>query len=173
MSGGYFDYLNVHEWAEHTVTKRLPFLEEDRRNRFIYDGLAEYAACVHAGLRPKAPDSLIRLRGDGITRVNLLKKFLAMRGQMDQPMDDALREQGYAPGYALSFAFWYGLCERHGESVVREFLSLAAQSEKRETKSLVRILERVTGERDIWTRLKRADVLEGIELLKRLAENET
>ena len=82
--------------------------------------------------------------------------------EFEKPM----RRHGFPAGYGLSFVFWHELCEEHGSDVPLRFLRRLQSEEGRDTKAAVAALEEITGEKDIWMRLKQADVDRAIEVIK-------
>jgi len=171
IAGGRFAKVNIHEWTENTIDHHLQLHRADRRNRFICDGLAEYAAFRHAGIGKNYAAALEALHKTNIRSVNLFKKFRSVRVRDPWGLsgfDQALEDRGFPAGYPLSFAFWHQLCEEQGHDLPLRFLRLLRQKQKRDVGAAIGILEDMTHSSDIRKRLKSADVHKAIETIGRL-----
>lgn len=191
IHNGIFARVNAHEWTEYTLETNLHLREADVRNRFIHDGLSEYVAFRCSGLHEEAHEwaleRLEKLRSKGVNVVNLLKQFRSLyfdvyqfgflyfvRGELRPywSYQEISRARGFPPGYPLSFVFWYNLCEEYGPGLPAEFLRRLSREEKPTADVAVRVLEEITGSRDIMDRLKRADVNAAIQVLQSLSRQE-
>ena len=182
---GTFARFNAHEWTELTIETNLHLGDTDVRNRFIHDGLSEYVQFKDCGLDEGDIELLEDLRKKGVSVVNLLKEFRSLRssgfgslhfvpGDLRPYRDfqEILKARGYPPGYPLSFVFWYNLCEEYGPGLPAEFLRRLKREQKPTADVAVRVLEEITGSRDIMDRLKRADVNAAIQVLQSLSRQE-
>lgn len=160
-----FVAFNTHEWTEATVDDRLQLYDTDDANRFIGDGIADYMYFLRTGWIYRHDRPLERLLEGGTTHVNLPRRFRVSRFD-----NIAERDIGFYEGYALSFVFWHNLCREYGEDLPRRFCAAMADAKKRDAKTAIRILENLTGSRDIRRRLVKADVAAAIETLKSLPE---
>ena len=69
----------------------------------------------------------------------------------------------------MSFVFWYKLCEEYGPDLPVIFLQKLQREEERSADAAVRLIEEITGRRDIIGKLKKADVNDAIEVLQFLS----
>ncbi len=169
VSNGIFAEINTHEWAEHTLTQGLAIYDHDRKNRFIGDGLAEYAAYLAMGrYRGELPQHDIP---EDDRYVDLLKEFPARRffPVLDVRVVIYSGRENEGDHYALSFAFWKALCDEFGDDLPKRFLERFAESQKRDSQSAIAILENLTGAGDIRERLTHADVAAAAKLIEGLA----
>ncbi len=171
IDSGHFARFNAHEWTEQTLVRRLALGDADSRNRFISDGLAEYVAFLSGGMEEGYESQLAKLRERGVEDVDLLKRFRHVSGRGPvgpERLAEILEEQGYPAGYALSFVFWYQLCEEHSPEFPATFLGKLAEQPKRNSKAAIRLIEEITGRDDIRRRLRRANVAEAIGVIEKL-----
>jgi len=173
LSDGKFARVNIHEWTEHTLDSVLGLGQADERNRFILDGLAEYVAFRHTGVAPDDLETLRALRARGVRFVNLLKEFRVVSwrpgGVNDLDLRNVLQTQGYPPGYPLSFIVWYDLCEAHGAGLPAILLERLKEEKHRTAHVAVKLIEEITGRRDIRSRLTQANVDYALETLEALS----
>ena len=169
-SGEFMDF-NPHEWTESTVTSALE-LYDDPRNRFIGDGLAEFVTWKANGL-PK--DYIERLSpaqiGDRET-VDLLSAFQALPGKFlhRRRIDRLPAKLLYSPGYALSFAFWHELYEKHGSRLIPTFVEHMARQRPASAEDAIEILVELTGDETVGDRVRSADVAAARSRIERLTQ---
>jgi len=170
IRNGLFERLNTHEWTEHTLAESLDLYSRDRKNRIIGDGLAEYVSFLAAGLPPGYGDDLQDLLEKNSTHVNLMKTF---RCRLFFPVLDVRviiwsTPKDESAGYILSFAFWHDLCDKYGKDLPSRFLAEFAASRRRDSKTAVAILEKLTGDHALRERLEHGDVAKALDLVKSL-----
>jgi len=178
VDSGRFAEINAHEWTESTIDDHLRIYHYDRSNRFIGDGLAEYVSCLCVkaeGNRfcraDEVADYLEWLRDSGVQKVNLLKDFRSLWVLLptNSNIAEAVRKEGRLEGYGLSLAFWDRLTREHGTDVPRQFIYRLRTSERHDSATAIRLLEDMTGEKDIRARLSGADIGEAIKALDEMA----
>ena len=191
IHNGSFAKVNAHEWTESTLATNLHLTDADMRNRFIADGLSEYVAFRDSGWYEEAHEDAIerleKLRSKGVNVVNLLKEFrlphlhflrfgslyFSLREfRFYRDPGEILTGPDFSAGYPLSFVFWYNLCEEYGPGLPAEFLRRLSKEKKPTADVAVRVLEEITGSRDIMDRLKKADVNAAIQVLQSLSHEE-
>ncbi len=165
---GEFVRTNIHEWVESTIESRLS-LYRDPRNRFIGDGLAEYASWRLYGLGPEYRDRLSpALVREG--NVDLLTTFQAVPGRAfhRRKFDRGIAKHGYSPGYALAFVFWHDLIKRHGNRVPSRLMASLAQHRPVTTERAITSLEAITGETNLESQLRNMSVADARAKIQRL-----
>ena len=174
FTDGGFDGTNTHEWIESTIGTELNLHNADSkgRNRILVDGLADYGQYVLNGVVDNII-SLKRLQKMGVEELNLPEKFQSIRLKelskfdFSKIMGDGHRaKQEVSAGYALSCLFWIQLCEKHGKDLPLRFCQEMKSRKKRDFESCLSVLERLTGEKDLFGRLSRMNVKESIRLLQ-------
>lgn len=165
---GEFMRTNVHEWVESTIESRLS-LYNDPRNRFIGDGLAEYASWRLYGLGPEYRD---RLSPSAIQQesVDLLTAFQAVPGSAfhRKKFDKGIAKHGYSPGYALAFVFWHDLLKEHGTRVPSRLVASLIQHRPVSVERAIATLELITGEEGLEQQLRNMNVDEARRTIGRL-----
>ncbi len=165
---GEFMRTNVHEWVESTIESRLS-LYQDPRNRFIGDGLAEYASWRLYGL---GSDYQNRLAPALVpqAKVDLLSAFQAVPGSAfhRRKFDRGIAKHGYSPGYALAFVFWHDLIKRNGNRMPARFVATLAQFRPVTAERAIASLEALTGEDNIEAQLRNMDVARARATIQRL-----
>jgi len=155
LKSGFFAEINAHEWVDATIS----FQRNLRcRSLFISEGLAEYARFLNKGKRWPPAKGLLTLRDDGVKYVNLIDQFT--RRTSPRHLERAC--------YDVSFAFWYTLCKKHGDTLPSMFLTRLRDAGKYRTDTAIKILEDLTGDTNVRARLEKADVSEAIDLINSL-----
>ncbi|MCB1229568.1 MAG: hypothetical protein KDN19_04850 [Verrucomicrobiae bacterium] len=168
-SGEFMD-VNVHEWTESTLTSRISTLYDDPRNRFIGDGLAEFATWKACGLLEDYGERLsIEQLGDRQT-VDLLSEFRVIPGKIlsRRKLDRGVAKYGFSPGYALAFAFWHELVEQYGADLPARLVEQLAEKPKVGADEALVLLEELTGDESIRDRVRSVDVAAARERIERL-----
>tara|TARA_R110002096_G_scaffold147671_29_gene307913 strand:+ start:5652 stop:6677 length:1026 start_codon:yes stop_codon:yes gene_type:complete len=165
---GEFMRTNVHEWVESTIESRLA-LYSDPRNRFIGDGLAEYASWRLYGLGPEYRDRLSPAAVPQET-VDLLTAFQAVPGSAfhRRKFDRGIAKHGYSPGYALAFVFWHDLLKEHGTQVPARMVANLAQQRPVTVERAIATLEAITGEQGLEEQLRNSNVADARNTIARL-----
>lgn len=157
-SGDFMD-VNPHEWAESTLVSALE-LYFDPRNRFIGDGLAELVVWKVNGLPEDYAGRLSRGELGNRETVDLLSAFQAVPGRYlhRRGLQRGIAKHGFSPGYALSFAFWHELQEKHGPSITSAFVREMARRPSPSAEDAIAVLVQLTGDPGIGNRIRFADV---------------
>jgi len=166
--------VNVHEWAESTLTERFPSLYDDPRNRFIGDGLAEWMSWKISGIDPSYVPSI---SSEVVSKetINLLDAFHVVPGGKvlsRRKLITGLEKHGYAPGYAISFVFWHQLTAKHGEDLPARYLSaLAKTNETISNEIAIAVLEEITGDSNLQEALKNTNVAHARQIIEDLSKD--
>lgn len=169
---GEFMQTIAHEWTESTLIAHLS-LYDDPRNRFIGDGLAELVQWKLYG-HPQdygeriSPDQV----GDHET-VDLLSAFQAIPGKIfyRRKFDRGIAKHGYAPGYALAFAYWHELTEKHGATLPRRFVKKMSGKKSVTNEEAIEILSQLTGDKTIESQVRAVNVEDARMRIAHLVEN--
>jgi len=169
----HFAKVNAHEWTEATITHTLRIYDADHANRFIGDGLAEYVAFLDTSTQ--SARSLDGLKQAGRHSFDLLTNFRAVEGHPDdfassKKMLELLDKQGCPEGYPLSFVFWYELSSQAGPDVPARFIAMMKDSKKKDSATAIRLLEQISGQKDLRRRLTEADVDNAISVIEKLKD---
>lgn len=156
---GEFGRVHAHEVAESTLVAALP-LYEDPRNRFIGDGIAEWVSWSLQGLPSDYLEYLSPEKTGEADTVDLLEVFQAGKRLPGKRGPGWRREHagGYAPGYALSFAFWHALTEEHGAGLIQEFVAQIQGRGAVSAEESLAILSRLTGDPQLGRRVRSVSV---------------
>ena len=156
---GEFMRTTAHEWTESTIVSNLA-LYEDPRNRFIGDGLAEFGVWSIYGLPKDYRDRLSPAQMGDVKAVDLLSVFQVLPPSVLhwRRLDRGMKKHGYAPGYALSFAFWHELSERYGSNLISKFVKAMAGQKSPRAEEAIEILARITGDQRIGAKVRSLDV---------------
>jgi hypothetical protein len=157
LKDGRKDEYLVHEWGESSINA-IVNLHADPSNRWISDGLAEllsYEILAKVGDREWISSRLQQniswidsLLQRGYTEYDLTSFQWDLMHRLDTQQARLL-----VGGYAVSFAFWYDLLEQHGRETLARFLHGAASLRRRDNKTLVKLLEKLTGEENLGDRI--------------------
>jgi len=166
---GDFMSVNPHKWTESVLISAIA-LYDDPQNRFIGDGLAELVTWRISGL-PK--DYLQRLSpaqiGDQKT-VDLLSAFRTIPDEILhlRKIGHGMEKHGFPPGYALSFAFWHELYEKHGSTLITRFVEKMRRHPSASAEDAIAILVELTGDKKLGDRIRFANVAAARSRIQRL-----
>lgn len=162
----------AHEWTESTLTTRLS-LYDDPRNRFIGDGLAEFVAWKLYGITDEYGERLSPDQMDDQESIDLLSAFQVIPGKIfsRRKFDRGIAKHGYAPGYALAFAYWHELTEKHGATLPRRFVKKLSGKKSATNEEAIGFLVELTGDRAIESQLRAVNVEDARMRIAHLVEN--
>ena len=171
-NSGEFLRTLAHEWTESTLTGHLS-LYDDPRNRFIGDGLAEFVAWKLYGIPADYGERLSPDQVGDLETVDLLSAFQAIPEKIfyRRKLDRGIAKHGYSPGYALAFAYWHELTERHGASLPREFVQEMSGKKSATTEEAIEILSELTGDQAIEPQVRAVNVEAARLRIAHLVEN--